>query len=1275
MKNKKLQCPTEDLNPERIKDCKKFEFNLAKHLALHSLEDSFNLTTPNVNFVKTDLNLTGYCSAVNELTFRDIQKGKVIKQSICLSMCVCKWKAGSCDSTGRPDHKMCDDDDLCPLPVNQPDNEDDNEDDLKEIPCFIPRSDKETYCLCHSPQLATLNTDDTKDNNQCVTIENDVHHGLGIDAKVHCGEDENMAYTLRLNVKPEQDLIIKINGENRSDSGACPEEILGNGKTIVFEAATWYDDQTVNLGLHFPSNSRQESGDPQERGTTGDCYIKILLMTNATTATNAGEPYTYTYFNGSMITPWITPSYSLGQGIQVIVKNDDYAGFSLRVLDNKETNFFAFDLVEGVTNPKTFGLVLSSQPEPNEVVTLQLSLTERNKIMSPLVVKDAKANMIITWTMNGEQHNQTFQVLPICDKKKLNISFDSFTWNKTIEFSLIYNNDMYLYETHESRIKIEYLYVGKEGNRTTVYELEDDELSKGTPDAGKPGYGLMSAFVVLNFYDNDKPIFTALSAELTVSSAKGMKFKVQLNDGVILAHNHSLEVVLEERDENGVQINNVLKVKYKNKLVQIDQKFDNFFNSRRRDNDDAPFVVTATDQADFGLLTHFDGLFVVFKLRNNQNEIVHRVKQRIHIDSSPNAVTLTSESSRSLRVSWTQSFPTPKTYNVEVTSTSTSQTWVVPKNASSDDFLIINVPANSPSLAHEILRTRVYAEGNEDASGVPANSKWTITTDCSVNQFLHDNNTDLFKWKCLPCPVGANCDGDITSNDGPCNAATKCGSGYVAKNGYWRTNSTWFEPCPQFDACLGAVGNLLEHFRNTTNSTIEGCNEAKGYRQTCTEGNTCRLCATCREKYRRLPGEWECRPCMPSTDNRMWICMALFCLAIVLCGLIGAEMVHEDIDEAISDDIKKIMINYLQIIAMAGSFPMMWPREIKGMFTVFDLAASGGTDYINPACEFTHLSAAQSFYQRSLMFAIFPLIMTTVIFVVWVVVGFVKGTSTNDQKIMSIGFSLFLFYPALVKGTIALVLCMETAEGSFLMHDLQEPCMGERHKTWVLLLMLPMALLYLIGLPLLSSIVLWSNRNSLYHDTATKSVKAQHLRTNRRFGFLYQGFVKDRFWWESVVAIRKAAVSSLAAIGTVGRPDFQTTMAVLVVFVFLVIHLQGKPFGVGKKHQNKLHKMESVGLYISFFTMWCGLIFFNFSSEKTTGGLVVVSASLVIINVGYLVWMALHFVKEFLSERHRSKKRRNSKIVPLKGGDSVKKEEKIDTYHQSKKAFQDVKKS
>jgi hypothetical protein len=104
----------------------------------------------------------------------------------------------------------------------------------------------------------------------------------------------------------------------------------------------------------------------------------------------------------------------------------------------------------------------------------------------------------------------------------------------------------------------------------------------------------------------------------------------------------------------------------------------------------------------------------------------------------------------------------------------------------------------------------------------------------------------------------------------------------------------------------------------------------------------------------------------------------------------------------------------------------------------------------------------------------------------------------------------------------ALFQCRKIGHEYYLERDLQENCNSRQHISYVYGLAVPSLLLYGLGMPLGSFLIL------------NRAFRRGKLKTNKyrfRLGLLYSGYRDDRWWWEVVIAARKVVIISLAAFG------------------------------------------------------------------------------------------------------------------------------------------------
>ena len=95
-----------------------------------------------------------------------------------------------------------------------------------------------------------------------------------------------------------------------------------------------------------------------------------------------------------------------------------------------------------------------------------------------------------------------------------------------------------------------------------------------------------------------------------------------------------------------------------------------------------------------------------------------------------------------------------------------------------------------------------------------------------------------------------------------------------------------------------------------------------------------------------------------------------------------------------------------------------------------------------------------------------------------------------------------------------------------------------------------------------------------------------------RYGLLYSGYRDPRYWWETVVLLRKYLL--IMASLTMGEDSFQIQFALGVMIVMLHAHDVHRPYGMVKLKQEGskvLHNFELLSILSLIFFLWCGVFF------------------------------------------------------------------------------------
>ena len=181
-------------------------------------------------------------------------------------------------------------------------------------------------------------------------------------------------------------------------------------------------------------------------------------------------------------------------------------------------------------------------------------------------------------------------------------------------------------------------------------------------------------------------------------------------------------------------------------------------------------------------------------------------------------------------------------------------------------------------------------------------------------------------------------------------------------------------------------------------------------------------------------------------------------------------------------------------------------------------------------------------------------------FIVWYIYGIVKSipffqkregdTSTpKDYFIITVGSLMYLMFPTLIAGTFKMFDCRKVGKFSYLHVDLQEKCYQGRHLDMVLALGVSRIFAYVLGLPVLMLVFLLRNRDRLDANVVLS-----------RYGLFYAGYKRDKFYWETVLSLRKIGIVALGIFGPAMGPVRQSVFAILILSIFIVLEIIGRPF-------------------------------------------------------------------------------------------------------------------
>merc|ERR1711865_268976 len=186
------------------------------------------------------------------------------------------------------------------------------------------------------------------------------------------------------------------------------------------------------------------------------------------------------------------------------------------------------------------------------------------------------------------------------------------------------------------------------------------------------------------------------------------------------------------------------------------------------------------------------------------------------------------------------------------------------------------------------------------------------------------------------------------------------------------------------------------------------------------------LCGTCMGgsgniRYKRSGSGTKCKLCPDPITNKILLGVGFLVMLLGTAILIYMEITGETSRDETSDAIKKIIVNFLQIISLAGGLPLEWPEPMNKMFEAFSTLSSAGTTLLIPDCELTELRTSDAFYLKQIAYTFsVPFIILSCV-ILWILLGCCRKRfkwsleKIKDYTVLTIVLMLFLCYPMLVK--------------------------------------------------------------------------------------------------------------------------------------------------------------------------------------------------------------------------------------------------------------------
>jgi len=286
----------------------------------------------------------------------------------------------------------------------------------------------------------------------------------------------------------------------------------------------------------------------------------------------------------------------------------------------------------------------------------------------------------------------------------------------------------------------------------------------------------------------------------------------------------------------------------------------------------------------------------------------------------------------------------------------------------------------------------------------------------------------------------------------------------------------------------------------------------------------------------------------------------------------------------------KIFVNYVQLVTVTAGFQLSWPSYVLELFNIQEQAGNVSEQIFSFDC---FRDSGETDNQRQVVFlkviivSLLPLLIVAVSFCFWTLVCCCRSSwyYLKYELVNSLVVMFFMVHPSIIKLMFDFFNCKQIDEGEYwLTAYLNIRCWDALHYRYAMAVALPSIILWGILTPTSALILLVRYRKFL-----------DDLNVRIRFGFIYTGYLAQKYYWEFVILYRKVLIIVFAVFFTNISIPVQALCVMLVLIIAFILQMQKSPYLTPT-----LNDLELRGILTGTLTIYCGLFFLTSGLDSDT---------------------------------------------------------------------------
>ncbi|EAR92989.3 transmembrane protein, putative (macronuclear) [Tetrahymena thermophila SB210] len=186
----------------------------------------------------------------------------------------------------------------------------------------------------------------------------------------------------------------------------------------------------------------------------------------------------------------------------------------------------------------------------------------------------------------------------------------------------------------------------------------------------------------------------------------------------------------------------------------------------------------------------------------------------------------------------------------------------------------------------------------------------------------------------------------------------------------------------------------------------------------------------------------------------------------------------------------------------------------------------------------------------------------------------IKYNNSNMAISTIIVFS-YLATQNIYQAALEIIICEKFGDTYYMKSQMDQECYNDEHKFYIVFLILPVLIAVIIIYPIIMLYVLCRNHSKMFDNISTNVI--------RRYGYFFQGYKKNRWWWEFIKTWYKIIILFLSTYYN-SKPQIQLISIIFIQSVYCASIILFKPY-----QDRKINILESKSATYVLLIFWVAL--------------------------------------------------------------------------------------